>query len=321
MRSSPEINELAAALAKAQADIEGASKDATNPAFGGRKYADLSAVWRACRGPLTSNGLSVVQVPGFADGRISVETILLHASGQWIGGEVSVPLEKEPGRNASQSIGSAVTYLRRYALSAVASVCPEDDDGESSGAKVGARERPRREPQADADGVLVITKPQRERLFAIANERKLPGDDLKAILRRVAGTDSSRRVPMDKYEAVVDAVQAWTPEPEPPKGAPLALTEESESPFGDIAASEPLVMGDELQSVRSTVLDLLDTARTDLSEHIYAGYKHAYETNIDKGATVAAFTELGELISSSLRVARGKKEKAAQVKVAQEVIA
>jgi len=202
-------------------------------------------------------------------------------------------------------------------------VCPEDDDGESSGAKVGARERPRREPPADADGVLVITKAQRERLFAIAGERKVPGDDLKAILVRIAGTDSSRKVPMDKYEAVVDAVRAW--QPEPPKGAPLALTEES--PFGNIAASEPLEMGDAaavgdaLQSVRGTVLDLLDTARTDLSEHIYAGYKHAYETNIDKGANVAAFTELGELISSSLRVARGKKEKAAQVKVAQEVIA
>jgi hypothetical protein len=321
MRSSEHINELATALAKAQADIEGASKDATNPAFGGRKYADLSAVWRACRGPLTANGLSVVQVPGFADGRISVETILLHASGQWICGEVSVPLEKEPGRNASQSIGSAVTYLRRYALSAVASVCPEDDDGESSGAKVGARERPRREPPADADGVLVITKAQRERLFAIAGERKVPGDDLKAILVRIAGTGSTRKLPMDKYEAVVDAVQAWTPEPEPPKGAPLALT--ADSPFGDIAASEPLVMGDEprLRAARGVVLDLLETARTDLSEHIYAGYKHAYETKIDNGAKVEVFRELGELISWSLRVARGKKETAAQVKAAQEVIA
>jgi hypothetical protein len=62
MTTSESINEIAAALAKAQSEMGGAVKDSANPFFKS-KYADLSSVWDACRGPLTKNGLSVVQFP------------------------------------------------------------------------------------------------------------------------------------------------------------------------------------------------------------------------------------------------------------------
>jgi ERF superfamily len=78
------INELAAALAKAQAAIEPAPKDAVNPHFNSR-FADLAAVWEVCRKPLNSNGLSVIQSPEPADGGgLLLRTTLLHTSGQFV---------------------------------------------------------------------------------------------------------------------------------------------------------------------------------------------------------------------------------------------
>lgn len=128
MERSPEINELAAALAKAQASIEGAAKSNINPAFKS-KYADLASVWDACRGPLTANGLSVAQLPSIEDGgRVAVRTMLLHASGQYVAETLSVvPVKTDP-----QGVGSAITYLRRYGLSAMVGVAPDDDDGNAA---------------------------------------------------------------------------------------------------------------------------------------------------------------------------------------------
>lgn len=140
MNQSESINELAAALAKAQAAIRPAVKDKTNPAFRS-KYADLSAVWEACREALTSNGLSVVQFPVDAaePGRVALETTLLHTSGQWLRASFSLPLAK----NDPQGMGSGLSYARRYALAAVVGVvADEDDDGNAA-----SQGRPQAAPQ------------------------------------------------------------------------------------------------------------------------------------------------------------------------------
>lgn len=125
--SRPSIADLAAALCKAQAQMEGAKKDANNPHFKS-KYADLASVWDAIRGPLTSNGLSVVQLLRSTQNGVAVETILMHASGQQISDVFAVPASK----NDAQGYGSAATYARRYALMAMVGVAPEDDDGNAA---------------------------------------------------------------------------------------------------------------------------------------------------------------------------------------------
>lgn len=130
IQHSEQLDALGAALAKAQASVKGAKRDAANPFFKS-SYADLASVWEACREALTSNGLSVVQFPGYADGHATLDTMLLHSSGQWISGTAGAPL----GKNDAQGVGSALTYLRRYALAAVASVSPEDDDGNGASKK------------------------------------------------------------------------------------------------------------------------------------------------------------------------------------------
>lgn len=138
MERSDAINELAAALAKAQGAIQGAVKDSVNPAFKS-KYADLAAVWDACRRPLADNGLSIAQLPAVdtETGRVSVTTILLHASGQYISTTFSI----RPGKDDAHGIGSAVTYARRFSLAAMVGVAPEDDDGNAAAAKTQAPAR------------------------------------------------------------------------------------------------------------------------------------------------------------------------------------
>jgi hypothetical protein len=128
MHQSEQINELAAALAKAQAEIQPAIKDSINPYFKS-KYADLASVWSACKDALTKNGLAVLQTMDNKEGQLVLFTTLVHASGQWMRSCLPVLSAKQD----AQSIGSAITYMRRYSLAAMVGVTTdEDDDGNAA---------------------------------------------------------------------------------------------------------------------------------------------------------------------------------------------
>jgi len=130
MSQSELINELAAALSKAQGEMQAAIKDKINPFFKS-SYADLGSVWDAARPVLSKYGLCVMQTTELAPDRnqVIMVTTLAHTSGQWI--KSYLPLN--PAKNDSQGVGAAITYLRRYSLSAlVGVVCDDDDDGETS---------------------------------------------------------------------------------------------------------------------------------------------------------------------------------------------
>jgi hypothetical protein len=130
MSQSEVINELAAALSKAQGEMQAAIKDKVNP-FYKSAYADLGSVWDAARPVLSKYGLCVLQTTEMLpDGsKIIMVTTLAHTSGQWI--KSYLPLN--PSKNDSQGIGAAITYLRRYSLSAIVGVvCDDDDDGETA---------------------------------------------------------------------------------------------------------------------------------------------------------------------------------------------
>lgn len=126
MKTSDSIEHLAAALAAAQAEIRPAIKDANNPEFNS-KYADLGAVFEAVRPVMAKHGLSVVQMPEHSDDALlHLTTRIAHKSGQWIEGTMSIPV----GKMNAHGYGSAITYCRRYALSAALGiVADEDDDG------------------------------------------------------------------------------------------------------------------------------------------------------------------------------------------------
>jgi hypothetical protein len=129
MNKSESIKELAGALAKAQGSIKGAIKDSANPFFKS-KYADLSSVVEAIREAFAANNLSYVQrVEPSEKDEVRVETVILHASGEWLScGFLALPVSKHD----AQGFGSAMTYARRYSLSAACGVAPEDDDGNAA---------------------------------------------------------------------------------------------------------------------------------------------------------------------------------------------
>lgn len=122
---SEHINELMASLAKAQSEMSHAVKDSTNPHFKS-KFADLAAVWQACREPLAKNGLAVTQTMDFAGEKQILVTTLGHSSGQWIKSMVALPIQKQ----GPQELGSCLSYCRRYALAAMVGVYQDDDDAE-----------------------------------------------------------------------------------------------------------------------------------------------------------------------------------------------
>lgn len=131
MDTSASVGELAKALAKAQGCMKAAQKTKSNPFFKS-KYADLEETWNACREALSNNGLSIVQMPFDNEGRIGVETMLLHESGEWIKGNLAVRMAKD---NDPQNAGSIMSYLRRYSLQAAVGIATEDDDGNAASGK------------------------------------------------------------------------------------------------------------------------------------------------------------------------------------------
>lgn len=149
MQTSDTIDALATALSAAQGEMEHASKDRTNPAFKSR-YADLASVLDACREPLSRHGIAIMQAPSVDGPTVSVETRLVHKSGQW----VSTTIAAQVPDGKPTTIGSAVTYLRRYGLAAMAGVAPADDDDGTQSSRA-----PRPEDVAVADAVArVIAK-------------------------------------------------------------------------------------------------------------------------------------------------------------------
>jgi hypothetical protein len=129
---SEQIGELAAALAIAQGKITGALKDSANPFFKS-KYADLASVWDACRGPLSDNGIAVIQMTESDDSGVFVVTTLAHKSGQWIRSR----LRLTPKDTTPQAMGSAITYGRRYGLAAAVGVAQVDDDANAASGRSG----------------------------------------------------------------------------------------------------------------------------------------------------------------------------------------
>ncbi len=134
MTKSDSIAHLAEALSKAQGAMRNAVKDSDNPFFKS-KYADLAAVSDACRAELSANGLAVVQLPMMRDGKMVLEYVLMHSSGEFIASE----LEMTPVKSDPQGIGSAITYARRYTLGGLSGVATEDDDGNAASGNNGNR--------------------------------------------------------------------------------------------------------------------------------------------------------------------------------------
>lgn len=127
MKMSDSIAAIAEALAKAQGQIDDASKGNKNPFFNS-KYADLAAVRSVIREPLAANDIAIIQLPRSLSGEVEVETMLVHKSGEFISETLRIPV----GKWDAHGIGSGITYARRYGLMSILGIAAEDDDGNAA---------------------------------------------------------------------------------------------------------------------------------------------------------------------------------------------
>lgn len=251
--SSENTDKLDEAWAKAQGEIDVAVAGALNPHFKSQ-YADLASCWRACRAPLSKYGIALTQwpVPASSPGRVALMTRIAHG-GQWMRSTLECPVTKQD----PQGVGSALTYLRRYMLSAVAGIAPEDDDlkdddgNRASGlvptskramaAALGtlkpASQQPRKggislpmpkNPVVPSSGGLnpgpggasaALTEPQLARLFAIASDKGWSKEGVKHYMTRQFGVASSRDLSREQYDNLIRAIES-DPKPDDPGSDP-----------------------------------------------------------------------------------------------------
>ena len=183
MNNSATITAIAPALVAAVGELAPVGKDATNPAFR-NKYATLDAMMELVRPTLARHGLAVLQSvthPETDAGRvvgIAVETRVLHTSGEWVSGLVTLPVEK----STAQGTGSAISYGRRYGLSALLGLTAEDDDGAAASTPKSA---PQRAARPAAAAPAPAPEPSGQRLYeavpATPRRKTYTGDIAEAL--------------------------------------------------------------------------------------------------------------------------------------------
>lgn len=150
MKKSETLTEFSKAFAKTQQEMKQPLKDANNPFFKS-KYVPLENVVEAITESASKNGLSFTQFPSSdEDGNVTVGTLVMHSSGEWIEYD---PIKMKPVKNDPQSIGSAITYAKRYALSAIFGITSDqDDDGNE------ATQTKKQQPKKVNDPVISVEK-------------------------------------------------------------------------------------------------------------------------------------------------------------------
>ncbi len=124
-----ELNKIAKALSQAQMElVNGVVKNSKNPHFGS-DYADLKAVLETSLTILPKYGLSVSQGSYWKESSFCVTCILMHESGQYLESEIFMPIKDRQGKVTAHSVGQAMTYGRRYLLTAMLGLGQKDDDG------------------------------------------------------------------------------------------------------------------------------------------------------------------------------------------------
>jgi len=147
--------EFAAALSKCQGMLSSVGKDREVKGTYSFKYATLSNIWEVIRQPLTINGLSLIQLPSVGERKVTIETRLQHSAGGWISSIIEMPVAQQ----TPQGIGSALSYARRYALSAMLGVVSDDDDDDGVAAANSSNTVERRQPPAQATKPTPPPKP------------------------------------------------------------------------------------------------------------------------------------------------------------------
>lgn len=210
MKKSESIAALAKALAAFQAEVKDPKKDEKNPFFKS-KYVALDGLTAAVRPVLAKHGLSYMQLPSGDGQTVSITTILLHESGEFIESE---PFTMKPVKADPQSIGSACTYARRYSLQSVLGVAWEEDD-DANNASQPPQEAKNQNVKQNTKGEKKATPAVNERdllakLQDTAKANGLEDGDIKMMIREHYGADKWNSLTIEqKIELAEKTLEIW----------------------------------------------------------------------------------------------------------------
>ena len=227
---SESIGKLAAALSKFQAEVDNPTRDSQGHNY---KYADLANILNAVKQPLAINKLSVCQMLGSGVQGVSVTTILMHESGEYIQSEYSIPQETNSRMSAPQQAGTTITYARRYALAACLGIAQEDDDAAKPTVshQEGAKPKPvNRSPQQKnaetqtqfaeqaCKEIHAMTKIGQIHLWTTKNEKKLESlaASSKTLVTMVTNALDEKSKELSEPEMPVAETHGTEPDPLPP---------------------------------------------------------------------------------------------------------
>ena len=227
---SENIDQLAAAHSGFLSEIRDVAKDQDGYGY---KYADLAQLLEMSRPLLAGRGLSLVQWPSFVPyqtavqlpevkgfvpylvGDVSLETVLMHESGQWMRSSLSLPVETKKGLSVAQCVGMAITYGRRYSAASVLQIAQADDDAAHA-------------PAQNAGGNSAQPS-------AAARARVISADEVRQLDERVRAIG---RDPASFARAVANVAQL-SQLPEAKRGAAVAMLEKAEAAYARRQSDEP----------------------------------------------------------------------------------
>ncbi len=153
MSQTENIKELITALSKAQGSMKPAVFNKVNPHYKS-KYADFASCMDACRNPLAENGIVVTQYCELLNDKLNLVTMLAHTSGQWMTSYFPV----FTANNNMQSLGSAISYAKRYALTAALGIVADEEVDDDAEAADGRNNPPQeyRKPQQSAKSQPIV---------------------------------------------------------------------------------------------------------------------------------------------------------------------
>lgn len=258
---SEQVAELYAGLVEAFGELRNVATDSTaDTGTYTYSYMSLGSIMRAIREPLALAGLAVVQAPAIEAGqggnRVSVTTRIIHRTGQWIEASVSIAIGSNAG---AQVVGSAITYARRYGVTALLGIASGDDD-DGAGANSAP---PAYEQQAPRDLTIGKAKQQvlaamdgdleNTRLFWLEMNGSAPGPfSPDGIAAQVA------LIPEWLKARTPDAVEAEGPEGEEPEA-------DRDPPAVETPAAPPTPT-----AMRRLMAAVNDTEMTDDDRHAWA---------------------------------------------------
>ena len=191
------MENICKAFVKFQSEFKGMKPDSSNPFFKST-YISLDGILETTRPILAKNGLAVIQ-EATGDGEyIFVKTKLIHESGEMIETEI---LKMKPQKNDPQSMGSCITYSKRYQLAALLGICECIDD-DANTATYGNNSP----DQSKSNGKL--SAKQVGRLLAIGLKAGIKEPEIKKVIKAEFGKDKIEDLSIEDYNSICSRLEA-----------------------------------------------------------------------------------------------------------------